>query len=353
MDTWLLCQEDIVRMLQLVGRDELMRRMIDTLEEEFVELGCGRRTNSPQRSGFTRAGEVPGVIETMPHREAGVGVTVKTVAYSPRNLQNSRLPTILGTVARIDDDSGRLVALADAVLLTAIRTGAASAIAAKKLAAPGSSTVGIIGTGTQAVTQLQGLCQVLDVREVLVHDINPIHEQSYAQRVDFLGVDVRSADPERILAEADVLCTATSVPVGEGPVFPDGPHRPHLHINSIGADEIGKTELPVSLLRRAVVCPDHPEQARHEGECQQLDESEMGPTLAHLCAHPAEAEEYRSRLTVFDSTGFAFEDHVALNVLLDLAAEYGLGTKVSIEGRPDDLLDPYSLPGLRGCRTLA
>ncbi|QFZ20397.1 ornithine cyclodeaminase family protein [Saccharothrix syringae] len=343
VNTWLLGQDDVARIVDLVGRDALMRRMISALERGFGDLGRGLRQNSPVRSGFTRTGDVPGVIETMPHREPGVGVTVKTISYSPRNIVGSRLPTILGTVARIDDTSGRLVALVDAVLLTALRTGAASAVATRRLAASGSRVVGMVGVGAQAVTQLHGLSQVLDVATVLVHDVDPKHRESFARRVAFLGLDVRPAPPERILAESDVLCTATSVGVGAGPVVPDGAHQPHLHINSIGSDEVGKTELPVELLRRAMVCVDHREQARREGESQQLAEDEIGPSLAHLCAHPDEAERYRGVLTVFDSTGFAFEDHVALDVLLGLADEFGLGTKVSIEGRPDDLLDPYSL----------
>ncbi|MFD5552471.1 ornithine cyclodeaminase family protein [Streptomyces sp. NPDC127068] len=344
-NTWLIGQDDVARILHIVGRDALMRRMISTLEKGFTELGQGLWSDSPIRTGFTRTGDVPGVIETMPHREPRAGVTVKTISYSPRNIADHHLPTILGTIARVDDDTGRLVALTDGVLLTAVRTGAASAVATTRLAHAGSRTVGMIGTGAQAVTQLHGLSLVLDIDRVLVHDIDPAHERTFARRADFLGLDVRSARPGEILAAADVLCTATSVPVAAGPVLPDGDHAPHLHINSIGADEIGKTELPVTLLRRALVCPDHRGQALREGECQQLADDGIGPTLAEVCASPDET--YRDRLTVFDSTGFAFEDHLALDVFMDLAEELGLGTKVSIEGRPEDLLDPYSISGPR------
>ncbi|QNE17025.1 ornithine cyclodeaminase family protein [Kribbella qitaiheensis] len=345
MDTWLLCQDDMVRLLNVVGRDALMQRMISTLEAGFTELGHGRRAESPMRTGFTRTGDIPGVIETMPHRDPGLGVTVKTVSYSPRNVADHHLPTILGTVSRIDDNTGRLVALADGVLLTALRTGAASAVATRRLAHPDSQVVGLIGAGAQAVTQLHGLSQVMDIKQVLVFDIEEQHAKSFLSRAAFLGLDLEFASPERVLAESDVLCTATSVPVGAGPVFPDGEHRPHLHINSLGADEIGKTELPVSLLRRALVCVDHREQARNEGECQQLAEDEIGPSLAYLCAHPEEWAHHRQTLTVFDSTGVAFEDHLALDVIMAAAEELGLGTKMSIECRPDDVLDPYSLRG--------
>lgn len=348
METWLLGQDDIARLLHVIGKDVLMQRMISALERGFAELGRGRLTNSPIRTGFIRTGEVRGVIESMPHREPGAGVTIKTISYSPGNVPHHQLPTILGTIARIDDETGRLLALSDAVLLTAIRTGAASAVATRMLAHPDSRTVGMIGAGAQAVTQLHGLTQVLDVEQVLVHDVNPASARSFARRVAFLGLDVRFPDPATILARADVMCTATSVAVGEGPVVPDGPHQPHLHLNSIGADEVGKTELPRSLLSRALVCVDHLEQARREGEAQQLAEHEIGPTLAHLCAHPELSGSYRERLTVFDSTGFALEDHIAMDVLMAAADELGLGTKVTVEGQPEDLLNPYSITASRG-----
>ncbi|WP_205413071.1 ornithine cyclodeaminase family protein [Austwickia chelonae] len=346
MDTWVLTRDDIGQVLNAYGVDKFMNYMIDTLEQGFAELGHGSRTGSPPRSGFSRSGEIPGIIETMPHRESGRSVTIKTVSYSPRNIIDHQLPTILATIARVDDDTGRLVSLCDGVLLTAVRTGAASALATKLLAKPGSQTVGLIGTGAQAVTQLHGLNQVIDIRRVIVTDINPRHTASFADRVALLGLPIEVTDVATVLRESDVICTATSVGVGEGPVFTDGEHRPHLHINSVGADEVGKFELPVSLLRRAVVCFDHHEQARHEGECQQLNDDEMGPSLAHLCAHPHEAAIHQDELTVFDSTGVAMEDHLALDVLFEMANELGLGSRLPIEGRPSDLLDPYSLAGL-------
>lgn len=341
MGTWLLCQDDLERILQIIGRDTMMRRMIDALAAGLAGLGRGARENSAARTGFTRSGEVPGVIELMPHRDPGSSVTVKMIAYSPSNPRNFRLPTILGTVARIDDDSGRLVALADGVLLTAVRTGAASAVASRLLAAPESSKIGLVGTGAQAVTQLHGLSQVFDIESVLVYDIDAATAASFADRVAFVGVPVEIASPERILAESDIICTATSVPVGGGPVLPEGDHSEHLHINSIGADEVGKTELPKSLLQRAFVCVDHRAQALREGESQQLRPHEIGPSLGHLCAYPDEAVAPRSGLTVFDSTGFALEDHLALDVFLAAAEELGLGTKVSIEHHPENVLDPY------------
>jgi alanine dehydrogenase len=341
MTTLVLDARDIARIISTVGRDEVMDRITGSLLTAFRGLARGDGGDTPARGGFTREANGQGCLEWMPHHQPGESVTIKTVAYSPGNPEHCSLPTILGTIARFDDVTGRLTALADGVVLTAIRTGAASAVASRLLARPDSSVVGLIGAGAQAVTQLHGLSRVFDIGQVLVHDVDPRHLASFAQRVDFLGLDVRTAPAAEVVAAADILCTATSVEVDGGPVFQDAGLREHLHVNAIGADLPGKTELPKSLLERAFVCTDHIEQALREGECQQLGADRIGAHLPQLCAAPELAHPHRSRTTVFDSTGFALEDHVALDVMLELATDLGLGTPVDIEYHPADALEVY------------
>ncbi|MFF6918365.1 ornithine cyclodeaminase family protein [Streptomyces sp. NPDC012466] len=346
METWVLSRHDIAEIVGAVGRDALMVRVIDRLAEGFAEIGRGVRELSPPRDGFERTEPVPGIFEWMPHRDPGDSITLKTVGYSPGNPGHFGLPTIIGTVARYDDSTGALTALMDGVLLTAIRTGAASAVASRLLALPESRTLGLIGAGAQAVTQLHALSLVFPLERVLVWDTDPAHRESFARRAAFTGLAVECADPATIAAEADIISTATAVPVGCGPVLPEGRYREHLHVNAVGADLVGKTELPLSLLRRAFVTADHPEQAHREGECQQLATHQTGPGLTRLVAEPALAHEHRCALTVFDSTGFAFEDALAMEVFLEAAAEHGLGRRLQIEHHPADALDPYALHSL-------
>ena len=345
MQTRILGQRDIKRILSVVGRDVVMDRLIGELHKGFARLGRGETDEPPPRTGFARRGDVPGVIEFMPHRTAGHGVTMKTISYSPQNPERFHLPTIVGTVSRLDDDSGSLVALADAGTLTTMRTGAVAAVATRLLARPGSTTLALIGAGAQAVTQAHGLSRILPLERILVSDIRPEHAESFAARIAFLGLPVEVTDPASATATADVLCTVTSVPVGGGPVVPAAPRAAHLHINAIGADERGKTELPRELLDEAFICVDHPGQARDEGEFQQLPDRELGPSLAELCAAPEIATPHQESLSVLDSTGSAFADHIALDVLLGFADELGLGHKMAIESAPEDVLDPYSLQG--------
>ncbi|MBE1456936.1 alanine dehydrogenase [Nocardiopsis terrae] len=329
--------------MEAVGRDGLMDQVIARLDDGFAAIGRGERRSSPPRGGFERAEPAPGVLEWMPHREAGDTVTIKTVSYSPLNSERYGLPTILGTVARFDDATGRLTSLMDGALPTSIRTGAASAIASRLLAPADARTIGIVGAGCQAVTQVHALTRVLPVERVLVWDVDPAHAASFAARVAFLGREVRVAEPELIMAKADVVCTATSVKAHADPVLPDTACRPDLHVNAVGADVVGKTELPESLVRRAFVTTDHPDQALREGESQRLSADRLGPTLADLCASPGRAVQPRRGLTVFDSTGVALEDHLVAEVFLEAATMLGLGTRLPIEHDLVNALDPYAL----------
>jgi ornithine cyclodeaminase/alanine dehydrogenase-like protein (mu-crystallin family) len=96
------------------------------------------------------------------------------------------------------------------------------------------------------------------------------------------------------------------------------------------------------MLRRALVTTDSPAQALREGECQQLSRAEIGPTLSQLCAEPESVRPFQSRLTVFDSTGIALEDHLAMDVFLELAVELDIGTYIAMGSKDSDYLDPYS-----------
>ncbi|MEV3985321.1 ornithine cyclodeaminase family protein [Nonomuraea sp. NPDC049758] len=332
--------------METYGRDHVMDLLTRRLAEAFAGMSAAPG-ETPPRAGFVRCAQDSGVLEWMPHREAGNAVTIKTVAYSPANPASYGLPTILGAVCRFDDVTGRFLALCDGVLLTALRTGAASAVATRLLARPGSTVLGLVGAGAQAVTQVHAISRVLPLRQVLVTDVDRLRAADLARRVAFTGLDVRVAGIAAIEAAADVICTVTSVPVGAGPVLEGRRLKPYAHVNAVGSDLPGKTELPLDVLRAAAVFPDHLAQARHEGECQRLGADQIGPELAELCAAPELAEPYTGRLTVFDSTGFALEDHVALDVFLELAAACGVGSEVQIEHLPGDAVDPYAFSGNR------
>ena len=336
-------------LLRDIGRDRLMDRMIERLRErmrDHAEDTVEVRT----RDGFRYEKPDLGLVEWMPTHEIGGPVVVKMVGYHPTNPVQRGLPSVIATSSMWDTDSGHLVAIADATLLTALRTGAASGVATDVLARTGPVTVGLVGLGAQAVTQLHAVSRVRRVDHVLALDVLPEVASSFPARVSFTGADVEVVDPARmasLVGEVDVLCTTTSVDIGAGPVVADVPHRPWLHVNAVGADFPGKLELPRSLVERALVIPDILKQCLVEGECQQAPPDRIGPELSAVVQREPEFVARRHELTLFDSTGWAVEDDVALRLAVELAAERGLGTDVELEHLPADPYDPYSDHGDR------
>ena len=144
-----------------------------------------------------------------------------------------------------------------------------------------------------------------------------------------------------LVSTSDVLCTTTSVAIGEGPVFEDRDLRAWVHVNAVGSDFSGKFELPRSLLERSLVVPDCREQAQREGECQQLPPDRIDTDLVALIQQRERFVGSRDKSSVFDSTGWAYEDHVVMQLFLDHAREMGVGTAIEIESHTDDPHDPY------------
>ncbi|MBL8093809.1 MAG: ornithine cyclodeaminase family protein [Anaerolineales bacterium] len=353
MQTTLLPSDHVRAIVQRIGLHELMDALIARLTTAFATFEPAH-THSPARSGFNYTDPELGLIEWMPVMTGG-RVTIKVVGYHPSNPRARQLPTILSTVSTYDTQTGHWIAVADGNFLTALRTGAASAIASRALAAPHSHIVGLIGAGAQAVTQLHGLSRVLPIEAAWVYDRDPAVAHSFRKRAGFLHIELIPVDASglaQLVERADVLCTCTSVDVGAGPVFADGAHKPWLHVNAIGSDFPGKTELPLSLLQRSLVVPDFPAQAMQEGECQRLSPTEIGPSLVDVVKNPERYAARRETTTVFDSTGWSLEDHVALGLLMDYARDLGLGIPVDIESLAEDPHDPYAFAAPDGLRVL-
>ena len=341
--TLVLAASDIAKIVLDVGLDEMMDDLISSLESAFA-AASSRPIETPVRAGFEFAGPNPGLLEWMPVSDGAGTASLKMVGYNPSNPSAHGIPTIVSTVSSYDTTTGHLVGLADATFITALRTGAVSAVASSMLAPKTSKTIGLIGCGAQAVSQLHGLLRVFAIGRVVITDTDQGAERSFPARVEGIGgpeLEISNVPIEEVVAEADILCTSTSVPVGSGPLFEGLDHKPWLHVNAVGSDFAGKFELPESMLRRAVVCTDFPDQALREGESQRLTRDELGPSLTELVSAPESWEGLRDRLTVFDSTGWALADHVAFRRIRAHAERMGLGTMFELETSAGDPLDPY------------
>lgn len=319
--------------------DELIDRLDNTFrtyQPEHYEL--------PPRGGFAYTTPVTGLLEWMPIMHAGNHITLKIVRYHPANPDRTEMPTILCSIGSYNTDSGHLVGLADGTFLTALRTGAASAVASEALARPNATVLGVIGLGAQAVSQVHAISRRFTLTEVLGYDSDELAMQTFAERVAPLvarDTEIKFQSAETIVQSSDIICTCTSIDAGAGPLFDDTTTKPWLHINAIGSDFPGKTELPRPLLERGAVIPDFREQAEREGECQQLSPDAIGPELSTLLKQQVEHSGMRDRLTVFDSTGYALEDHVAMDMLLEYCEDAGIGDMVQLESSIGDPRNPY------------
>lgn len=342
--TIILAAKDVNQIVHSFGLNNLMDVLIKKTEKSILDYSS-EKIDIPVRSGFNYDKcKNPGLIEMMPVHVKDDEVAIKVVGYHPKNPNLYNLPTILSSISSYSTSTGHLKGIADGVLLTALRTGAASAIASKALAKPDSEILGLIGCGAQAVTQLHAISRVFGIKKLLIYDTDQQTMNSLADRVSILelDIDIEFSVISHIIANADIVCTETSIDVGEGPLFNDFKAKPHLHINAIGADFPGKFEVPVGFLRNSLVCPDFLEQAKIEGECQQLKDEFIGPDLPTLLNNKEEYEYAKEKYTVFDSTGWALEDQVIMDLFLELSVKFNIGKKVALENISEDSKNPYN-----------
>ncbi len=351
LSTLILDVDDLSKVIADVGLNQFMDQMI-------AELRTGIGTFDPTRvehqirAGFNYDHPEHGLVEWMPTMVVGDVVSVKTVGYHPSNPVARRLPSVLATTALYDTTTGSLTAMCEATLLTALRTGAASAVITEAVTVDKPITLGVVGCGAQAVTQIHAISRIRQIDRLIVTDVNPAVSASLADRLPIdladlpspvvVGVDEFTAS----IADFDVVCTCTSVPVGDGPVVNLSGAKQDIHINAVGADFAGKTELALDFVRQSVVIPDEVEQCLLEGESQRLARHELGPSLVEVLQDPS--LDLKSQATVFDSTGWSYEDLLAAQLFERHAQRLGLGTRVALQRTPEDPYDPYETLRLFG-----
>lgn len=342
IQTWLLTASDLEEIVTKTGPDRLMDLLIERLAHSLEQYDANN-FEIPVRTGFNYQQSPEGLVEFMPVHQKGKEVVLKVVGYHPNNPKALDLPTILSNITLYDTETGHLKTIMDGVLPTALRTGAASALASRAMGHPESEVLGLIGCGAQAVVQLHALSRIFPIKSVLIYDIDSETMNNFRHRVEWLDLEVELiySDIPTIVDNVDILCTATSIGINQGPLFHEYNCNPHLHVNAVGSDFPGKVELPRNLLLDSVVVPDFKEQAKIEGECQQLDDTEIGPDLQSLVINPGIWKSIQMGLSVFDSTGWAYEDQIVANLLEELANNLGLGTKIHLENVAADVKNPY------------
>lgn len=343
--TLVLSKDDIQNIILHYGIDHVMDELIERLQSAIKNYDP-EKIDIPIRSGFHYDLPRTGLIEWMPvYSRPEEEVVIKVVGYHPMNPSATGLPTIISTISAYDTSSGHLKAIMDGVLLTALRTGASTAVASQLLASEESTVLGLIGCGAQSVTQLHALSRRFKLKEVLIYDVDEHAMASFKDRVasQHLDITIKDSTITELVQASDILCTATSIDVGAGPLFDGIETKAHLHINAVGADFPGKTEIPLSFLKQSFICPDFLSQALVEGECQQLIEEQeaIGPNWVEVLQNSSNYHQVKGQRSVFDSTGWALEDQVVSELFIEYAAALNLGRQILIENVPQDAKNPY------------
>ena len=314
-----------------------MGEAIDAMREAFAQLARGEVT-LPARARLDAPAD-HGVALVMPCHSAPLKLfSVKFITLFPDNARRG-LPVIQSTVLLSDGATGVPLAVMDGASLTALRTGAASGLATGLLARPEAATVAILGSGVQARTQLEAVACVRRIRRAWVFDGDGESARRFAGDMQQrLGIDVECvASPSAALAEADIVCTATTSPT---PVFDDRDLRPGSHINAIGVFHPDRAEIPAATVCRARVVVDHRVSAHDEAgdlliplRAGLIGEAHLSTELGQLVLGREPARTSADEITLFKSVGVAIQDLCAAARTLANARRLGLGEPLRVPAR--------------------
>ena len=251
---------------------------------------------------------------------------VKWVNAHPENPARHGLPSVMGTVIYSDPETAFPLSIMDGTSLTRLRTGAAAAVATRHLAVEDARSLGIVGAGAQAYTQLSAIASVRPIEEVVIADRKPEKQRAFVE-VHEDRFDARAGSIEEA-AGCDVLCTVTPV---EEPIVHRTAVGDHTHVNAMGADAAGKHELDDQILLDAKLVIDDYEQCVHSGEVNVpwsagvLGDDDLHGTIGEVVTGEVEGRTDADGITVFDSTGLAIQDVAAAHVAYEHASERGEG----------------------------
>ena len=331
---------DIQRLVQKLGAGVFMERLANEIEADY------RRWSEFEKSARLASHSDVGVIELMPTSDGRL-YSFKYVNGHPKNTAAGLLTvTAFGVLA--DVDTGYPLLLSELTVTTALRTAAMSALAAKWLARKNSAVMALIGNGAQSEFQAIAFCRMLGIRELRLYDVDGAAsaklERNLRDMPEMAGVKlVRTRSTAEACKGADIVTTVTAdkknAVIMTPPMVSAG-----MHINAVGGDCPGKTELHGDILRMpgARVYVEYEPQSRIEGEIQQMEADFPVTEFATLLGNPAIGRADDADITIFDSVGFALQDYSALRYLHNLLhEERGSHRQIDLVPSLDDPKDLY------------
>lgn len=307
-----------------------MRGALAVVEEAFRQHGLKKVQMPPKLYLYFKKHN--GDLRTMPAYLEEQDITgVKIVNVHPDNPKKG-LPTVMAIVILNSTETGAPIAVMDGTYLTDMRTGAGGGVAVKYLARRNSKTVGFVGTGNQARTQLLAINEVMDIGEVKATSASEKSTLAFKNDMEKkLNCEIIPKKSIREVCDCDILVTTTP---SREPMVMNEWIAEGTHINAIGADAAGKEELDPMILKRAKVVVDDLPQASHSGEINVplskglLTVKDIFCELGEVITGKKKARTKDSDITVFDSTGLAIQDVATADMVYRKALKARMGIKL-------------------------
>ena len=333
--TLFLSTDHIVGVVRSKGLSACIRGVAARIEADFL------RWQDFDKTARVASHSKVGVIELMPIADAAQ-FAFKYVNGHPSN-HRLGLPTVMAFGVLADMATGAPRLLAELTITTAIRTAAMSALAAQRLARPGSRRMALIGNGAQSEFQAIAFRDLVGIRELRLFDNDAAASAKLAANLVGMGLQVTICQSTaEAVRGADIVTTVTA-DKANATILTPGMIEPGMHINAVGGDCPGKTELHPAVLEGAAVFVEYEPQTRIEGEIQQMNADFPVTEFWRVLSGSAAGRSSAAQVTVFDSVGFALEDHAALNFMRDAAVELGLGERINLVACTPDPKDLFGL----------
>ena len=339
--TLFLSPEDVAKIVARKGIAACLGGMAAYLQQDFL------RWNTFDKRARVASHSPHGVIELMPIADERT-YAFKYVNGHPANARHG-LPTVMAFGVLADVDTGLPELVSELTLTTALRTAAMSAVAARALAREDVTTMALIGNGAQSEFQALAFHHLLGIEEFNLFDVDGSATEKLMRNLRRAGVRAQPfASARDAVRGVDIVTTATADKTRATILTPDM-IEPGMHVNAVGGDCPGKTELHADVLRMADVFVEYEPQTRIEGDIQQMPADFPVTELWRVLAGYAQGRTDTAQVTVFDSVGFALEDFSALRFLRDAAEQIGISAALSLIPRLADPKDLYGFIQDRGC----
>ncbi|MFD1510461.1 ornithine cyclodeaminase [Lacimonas salitolerans] len=326
---------NMMRLINHIGVETMLRELSEYIEQDFKRWDAFDKT--PRVASHSEVG----VIELMPTSD-GQAYGFKYVNGHPGNTRDG-LQTVTAFGLLADVATGYPVLVTEMTILTALRTAATSALAGRYLTPQNARVMAMIGNGAQSEFQCLAFHALCGVTEVRLFDIDPAATAKVVRNLAQSGLTVVPCDsPEQAMEGAQIITTCTA-DKAYATILTDNMVGSGVHINAIGGDCPGKTELAPAILHRADIFVEYPEQTRIEGEIQQLAPDHPVTELWQVMTGQAQGRRNAQAITLFDSVGFATEDFSALRYIRDRIKGTDMYQPLDLLADPDDPRDLFGM----------